>query len=109
MANDRFYLRCTTCNSTQYLGKYYPSVLPSVVDRPAEDVAAFLNRHIFCAWWKLGAHTMSFQGQQVLFEVCNEDGLVAAGADHQSAPAAELTAEINEICDDPLTVKAPAA
>lgn len=47
MANDRIYIRCTTCQQQIMLTKYFPGSLSERLDDDrAEKVVAFMREHL---------------------------------------------------------------
>jgi len=46
MANDRVFIRCTTCNERVVLTKYYPSMSLGELALSPEALSAWLSKHL---------------------------------------------------------------
>lgn len=57
MANNRMSIRCTVCDETARVAKYYPTITDGwYVSRPV-DLDEFLSKHSFCSGGALHGNT----------------------------------------------------
>ena len=46
MANDRIFIRCTSCNNRLLLTKHYPSMDLGELDKPSQNITDWISLHL---------------------------------------------------------------